>query len=181
LIAPEWIGSKYYSIEAKMPAGATGHDVPEMLKSMLSARFGLTYHSEMRIVPTAFLTLRKGGLKASLATPESKRAFRRLPTPGAGHYELPMTAEEFAQSLSQMLNLPVIDNTGSIGRYVFAFDVYSQGRPGEERPSDADNFTASLVVIHDEALAPLGLHLALKNAPLETVTIDHLAVKPTEN
>jgi uncharacterized protein (TIGR03435 family) len=50
MVAPDWINSQHYSIDAKMPAGATPKDVPEMLKSMLSARFGLSYHTEVRSV-----------------------------------------------------------------------------------------------------------------------------------
>lgn len=180
LSAPDWINSKHYSIEAKMPSGAATSDVPEMLKSMLSARFGLSYHTEMRTVSVAFLTLRKGGLKASPATPESKPALG-VPEPGARHYELPMTTAQFAESLTERFGVPVTDNTGSDGRYMFVFDVFPRGRPGEDRAKVVGDRSAALIGSYDDALAPLGLHIESRREVLETVIIDRLSIKPTEN
>jgi uncharacterized protein (TIGR03435 family) len=180
LSAPDWSNTKYYAIEAKMPAGAALSDVPEMLKSMLSTRFGLGYHTEVRSVAASFLTVRKGGLTAKPATPESKRAFRPLQEPGASHNELPATTAELAQYLSQVLGVPVIDNTGSVGPYLFVFDVYPFGRGGADTKGSHD-FTGDIVGRYDDGLAPLGLQLELKKSPLETVVIDRLAAAPTEN
>jgi len=179
LVAPDWITSTHYSVQAKMPAGAALRDVPEMLRNMLASRFDMSYHTEMRLLPTAVLTVRKGGLKARPATQDDKRSFRNLPEPAATHNELPLATAELAQWLSSLIDIPVKDETGSNGRYMFVYDVYPFGRG----TPDANGFTNPIFEVdrYDEALTPMGLQLEYKKAPLEAVVIDSLSRAPTEN
>jgi uncharacterized protein (TIGR03435 family) len=80
--------------------------------------------------------------------------------------------------------LPVIEKTGLPDTYLFSFDVYpfgkldADGKPLEPPTSD---FITSYAQHFDEALAPLGLRVALSKADLENVIIDHLDREPAEN
>ncbi len=179
LFGPDWITSDHYSVQAKLPAGTPSRDVPEMLKNMLASRFGLKYHTETQSLPTAVLTVKKGGLKARPATPADERSFRNLQEPAATHNELPLTTEELAEFLTGLIGAPVRNETGANGRYMFVYDVYPFGR-GDPNPNGFGH-PVFMVDRYDEALAPLGLHLEYKKAPLETVIIDSLSREPNEN
>ena len=181
LFASDWVTSKHYSIQAKMPDGSSTSDVPEMLKSLLSTRFGPKYHTELRTIPAAILTLRKGGLKARPATPEDKRGLRPLADGAAAvHLVLPGTMADLVENIGTLANVPLIDNTGSDGRrYLFEFDSYPFGRDGGPKGNPADPLFS--VEMFDDSLSPMGLHLELKKTPLETIIIDRLETSPTEN
>jgi uncharacterized protein (TIGR03435 family) len=64
LIAPDWTDFQHFSIAAKLPAGATQDDIPEMLRTMLLMRFHIAYHTEVRNTRALVLTLAKNGIKA---------------------------------------------------------------------------------------------------------------------
>jgi uncharacterized protein (TIGR03435 family) len=183
VVAPEWADSQHFSVAAKMPEGADQRDLPEMFRSMLRARFHMAYHTEIRDTRAVVLTLRKGGINAGIAAVESRprgRPVGRLES----HYELAATSRGLADLLERLTSLPVVDKTGLLGLYFFSFDFYPFGKLGEDgkplEPPSSD-FAAYETEHLDDALAPLGLRLALSKLPLEDVVIDHLDRIPTEN
>jgi uncharacterized protein (TIGR03435 family) len=182
VVAPDWTESRHFSVAAKLPPGATQDDVPEMLRNMLSVRFHMTYHTEVRDTHALVLTLQKGGIKAEKAveSPLRQRPIGRL----GHHYELATTSAGLADFLKRLTSLPVIDTSGLIDSYLFSFDFHPFGKLGDdgkplERPSS--DFITSFSQHLDEALAPLGLRLSLSKVPLDNVIIDHLDRQPTEN
>ena len=60
---PEWIASALFDVDAKLPAGATTEQIPEMLQALLADRFGLQQHHEQREMPMYALMLGKPPLK----------------------------------------------------------------------------------------------------------------------
>ena len=48
VVMPDWAKNQRFDILAKMPEGATKEQVPEMVQSLLTDRFGLTFHKESR-------------------------------------------------------------------------------------------------------------------------------------
>ena len=60
---PEWITTTPFDISAKMPAGATIRQMPDMLQSLLVDRFGLTFHREKKELPVYALVVGKGPVK----------------------------------------------------------------------------------------------------------------------
>ena len=60
---PDWITTTPFDISAKMPAGTTIRQVPDMLQSLLVERFGLTFHREKKELPVYALIVGKGPLK----------------------------------------------------------------------------------------------------------------------
>jgi uncharacterized protein (TIGR03435 family) len=63
VVGPLWIGSERYDIDAKLPAGTTREQVPEMMQSLFADRFELKIHRETRDFPVYGLVVAKGGLK----------------------------------------------------------------------------------------------------------------------
>src|SRR6478609_6505306 len=67
---PDWIGSAFYDIAAKMPEGTSPTQVRAMLRTLLADRFGLKVHRETREVPVYALEVAKGGLKMKEQAPD---------------------------------------------------------------------------------------------------------------
>jgi uncharacterized protein (TIGR03435 family) len=67
---PEWLSAERYTITAKMPAGATRDQVPEMIQSLLAERFKLAFHRETKEQSVYALTVMKSGLKLQESAPD---------------------------------------------------------------------------------------------------------------
>lgn len=63
LTGPDWMKAVMVDIVARLPAGATEDDIPEMLQTLLAERFGLEFHRENREHPEYALVIAKGGAK----------------------------------------------------------------------------------------------------------------------
>jgi uncharacterized protein (TIGR03435 family) len=139
VIGPDWLESERYTIDAKLPAGSTKEQVPEMLKSLLADRFHLKSHNESREFPVYGLEVYPGGkLKDVTASTEAFDA--KAPTevnaqgssagvsaslPGGASFafsdnkfvanKILMTS--LADILSRFMDKPVVDMTGLKGRY----------------------------------------------------------------
>jgi uncharacterized protein (TIGR03435 family) len=60
---PNWMGAERYTIQAKLPEGATPEQVPEMLQALLAERFKLTFHREKAEHGVYALVVGKNGHK----------------------------------------------------------------------------------------------------------------------
>lgn len=121
------------------------------------------------------------------------------PGPEGIHYEFgKMNMEKFAETLSQLANLPVIDMTELKGDYQVSFDVpmadlmklaQSAGFAIPGAPPRADAGTSPADTAPDpsgsnvifQSVQKLGLKLDQRKAPMETIVVDHLEKAPTEN
>jgi len=63
ITGPDWLRSQLFDVSAKMPEGAKVKDVPQMIRSLLTERFGLKVHRETREFPVSSLEISKAGLK----------------------------------------------------------------------------------------------------------------------
>lgn len=63
VVGPDWITSERFDIAAKIPAGATRDQVPDMLKSLLEERFKIKTHMDSKEFPVYALVAAKGGFK----------------------------------------------------------------------------------------------------------------------
>jgi uncharacterized protein (TIGR03435 family) len=138
---PEWITSEHYDVTAKMPAGATRDQVPDMLKSLLADRFKLTYHKGSKEFPVYGFVVSKNGTKLK-AVDEGAAAADDGKTPftvdaqgsangvsinlGNGSYFalLPdhlevrkLTFVQIGDVLSRFVDLPIVDMTNMPGKF----------------------------------------------------------------
>ena len=63
LAAPGWVDQTRMDISATIPAGRSRRDIPEMLRNLLTERFGLATHPELRPMDVYELEVAKGGLQ----------------------------------------------------------------------------------------------------------------------
>jgi uncharacterized protein (TIGR03435 family) len=83
---PDYLKTERFDILAKMPAGATEEQVPQMLRALLAERFKLTVHRETKETPIYALIIGKNGIKMKPATtpemaPEPMEGDRTQNTP----------------------------------------------------------------------------------------------------
>ena len=72
LSGPDWMKTITLDIVAKLPAGATEGQIPEMLQTLLAERFGLKIHHENKDQPVYALIQGKGGPKLKEAVPDTE-------------------------------------------------------------------------------------------------------------
>ena len=133
---PDWIGSTRFDIVAKLPAGSTKDQVPEMLQTLLSERFKLALHRETKDHAIYALVAGKGGPKlkpAEIQTGDSTAGGGNLPKgevprgammmrmdPSGAHLKAPSaTLASLAEMISRFTERPVVDLTGIQGQYDF--------------------------------------------------------------
>src|SRR6202167_5925699 len=67
---PDWAGTDRFDLNAKLPAGATSDQIPEMLQALLADRFQLKFHREKKELPVYALLLGKEPGKSPLKLKE---------------------------------------------------------------------------------------------------------------
>jgi uncharacterized protein (TIGR03435 family) len=174
---PKWVDSDRFDIEAKAARPVGDPQLMVMLQTLLKERFKLDVHRETKMFPGYAITVLKSGLKIREVEPE------------AGHVNLrrgSMAAQgtsmtKLAQTLSDLLGVPVLDATGVAGVFDFRMDWTPEtNRPGlsteDPEPSALPEMPAgpSLFAAIQEQL---GLKLEARKAPLEALVIDR-AEKP---
>jgi len=60
---PDWIASERYDVNATLPTGSTGDDIPVMLQTLLTDRFKLKIHRDKKEFPVYALIIGKSPLK----------------------------------------------------------------------------------------------------------------------
>ncbi len=183
-----------YDIEATLRDGTTRVQFRAMLQDLLSSRFKMTLHSDIKQVQGYELTIGKNGLKIQPTgqigegpeAPRSQRSeqvildsggFPELPAGRAGYESVNgrarmqgtnETMDEFARKLVNQLDLPVKNATGLGGRYDYSLYWAS---------ISADNAGPSLF----SALpSQLGLKLSSKRVAVTMIVIDGVE-KPSGN
>ncbi len=67
---PEWLTSERFDVSAKLPAGTTAEQIPEMLQTLLADRFQLKMHREKKDLPVYAIILGKPPLKLTATPPD---------------------------------------------------------------------------------------------------------------
>jgi uncharacterized protein (TIGR03435 family) len=177
---PDWLDEARFDVQAKLPAGATRKDVPEMMRAMLTERFGLVLHHESRLVASYALRSGKGpvGMKRSAADSAGTGCDGGTVT---GHHICSnMTMDDLAVFLTRTYRLtsaapaemawgpdrPVFDATGLEGRWDFSMDY-----------GIVSGQAMSIVA----AVKALGLRLEPEKRTVDHLVIDHAERTPTEN
>lgn len=168
---PSWLDSDLFDVSAKPEAGIalTRDQLRPRLQALLAERFHLVTHRETRMLPGYALVVAKGGPRLTPgqanATPNRRTGVYK------GHVSgLNWTMPFLALQLTPLAGFPVVDETGLIGTYDLKL-VYA---PDSETDSSLPTLFAA---IRDT----LGLELKSRKVPVETIVIDHVDRRPTEN
>ncbi len=192
IAGPDWIKSEHYDIQAKMPEGSSKDQVYPMIQALLADRFKMQFHRETREMPIYALLVSKAGAHLTPADDSNDRITPAAPTrlsgggspsatgaviapagavPGSVPPEMRPTMQNvgslsgFADSLSRILDRPVIDMTGLGGRYNIRLSYKKETDPADDpRPS-----------IFAAVMEQLGLRLESRKGPVEIIVIDSIA------
>src|SRR5262245_48021989 len=147
VIIPDWLPSTAFDVDAKLPEGSNPAQVTDMLQALLTERFSLKLHREMREVPVYAIVLGKPPLKLRESAPDPDASPRiealvniTVNTGPAGtavdighgsSYTIKsgkfdgkrFSSEMLASTLERYCDRPVVDMTGLAGVYDFSFDV----------------------------------------------------------
>src|SRR5579862_6275005 len=147
ILGPDWLASQRFDIVAKLPAGASTKQIPEMLQALLEDRFQIKTHREKKEFPVYGLVLAKGGLKmqTSLSVPaaegQGQAAIEVTATRQAGGVKVDlgnggyytfgdnkfegrrMSLARMAAVLAAFMDRPVVDMTGVQGDYDFVLEL----------------------------------------------------------
>jgi len=195
---PAWLGTERFDITAKIPDGAPKDQIPAMLQTLLADRFKMTFHKEPKVLPTYALLTAKGGPK--LQPSETGGSLRMMMGPKGRHMTGKASMQQFADSLSNGLDRPVLDMTELKGNYEIDLEWSGDDAPrgmmglprgpggpeggprpeGAPRPESHDE-SADAPSIFTALQDKLGLRLDPRKAPVDLIVIDHAEKVPTEN
>jgi uncharacterized protein (TIGR03435 family) len=155
LEGPAWINDSHFEIHAKLPAGATAAQVPQLLRTLLEERFLLKVHRETKPQNVYALVVPPSGHKLKPSIPDDCAAAesvtgdridpdggrfagglraqgpsgcsRLFLADGVMHMQYSaMSTEGLAQALTGNLHQRVIDATGLQGKYKVTLDISQQ-------------------------------------------------------
>ena len=177
---PNWVGSDRYDIVAKtsddIGRSVRGVDYGLMVQALLGERFELKIHRENRELPFYALVVAKGGPKLRMTPADSRHT---LNTDSHHWTASGVPLNMVADSLSRILQRPVVDQTQLNDSYDFKLDWAPDPSPAVRDTDRAPTDTSgpSLFTALQEQL---GLKLESRKGPVEVIVIDS-AERPGEN
>ncbi len=165
---PGWLNDDRFDIMAKAAGEVPEDRLRLMLQSLLADRFKLTLHHSSKELQAYALTIAKSGSKLKESATDGPPSIRR----NQGGVTLERaTMAQLADALTQLLQIPVIDDTGLKGRYDATVNVtpYSSG--------PADLVSIAITALQDL----LGLKLEARKTQQDILVVDHAERTPTEN
>ncbi len=172
VVGPEWLRNQRFDITAKLPQGALKEQVPQMLQALLAERFGLQTHNESKVMSLYALVVGKSGPKA--AATESQSGIKMSVGPKGTKMTGKTTMKGLAESLSGMLDRPVVDMTELKG----SFDIELAWSPEDlAKTSDGADEASVFTALQER----LGLKLDPRKGAVELLVIDHVEKVPTQN
>lgn len=167
---PPWLDSEMFAISARIPAGASAKQIPEMFQGLLRDRFGMTVHRETRETAVLALVVAKGGPKlrpVDTATGCDSNGDVKG-TVLTCHAPISQLADVLSRHNG--LSRVVIDRTQLQG--IFEINL--------EWPRDEPEDPAGASLM-DALPRQLGLRLESQKAPQEFIVVDAANRAPTEN
>jgi uncharacterized protein (TIGR03435 family) len=202
---PSWLDSQTVAVDATMPPETTQEQFQEMLRNLITERFGLQYHAGKREITGYALVIAGNGpkLKASADQGEAPWARPARPTRSDkdGFLILPpvtgkmmvalragdrsriiaqqVTVQELAEHLASEMKTIVTDATGLTAKYDFTLTYASPEPfpPAAHAPEDLEPSPDIFSALQSQ----LGLKLERKPAPVDVFVVDHIERTPTGN
>jgi uncharacterized protein (TIGR03435 family) len=195
IVGPDWMSSIRFQVDARLPAGATTDQIPEMFQTLLEERFKLTWRREPKETQVYALVVGKDGpkLKSGQTLPPGQAM--AMGTDGK-----PRAAVVFGGSLSQMTitaprasiltlvgiasrftSRPVIDATGIDGEYDFSLTFAAETDAGLPQSFQGNPALSEPAPSFSEAVKKYGLRVEPRKDTVDMFVITHVEKTPTEN
>jgi bla regulator protein BlaR1 len=208
--APSWAHSDLYRIDAKASSDATFEQMRPMLQSLLTDRFGLKLHREVKETTVYALVISKGGPKierakdGSCVTIDPNGPLPPLGSKICGGFTRGMMTNgpeqkdrlqgfgilmpKLVEFLSDEVGTTVVDKTGFTGMFDVQLE-FVPGKalagdlptaPGGDRAASASSATFAGPSIFTALQEQLGLRLEPAKGPAEFLIVDHVE-RPSAN
>jgi uncharacterized protein (TIGR03435 family) len=166
---PDWTANESYDISAEAESTLTFPQARQMLQTLLTDRFQLKFHREVKQGAAYALIAGKTGpkLSESLASEYSTHV-----TSGSNQVHMKIshaTIGQICARVSTFLDRPIVDQTNLKGVFDLTLDFAPEGAESSEFPSI---FTA----LQEQ----LGLKLESAKAPIEVLVVDKIE-RPSAN
>ena len=202
---PGWLDSQAVTVDATMPPDTTRAQFREMLRNLISERFGLQYHAAKKEITGYALAVARSGSKLKESADQSEAAYvRAKPPTSRGKDGFPIyppvsgklmitaqvgdrsriiaqqtTMEELVSDLTSQLKTTVTDATGLTAKYDFTL-TYQSLEPVPQpvhMPEELEPVPDLFVALQSQ----LGLKLERKPVPVEVFVVDQMKKTPTGN
>jgi uncharacterized protein (TIGR03435 family) len=169
---PAWLNEQRFDIIAKASGPVPEAQLRLMVQSLLAERFKMTFHHETKQLTVYNLMEAKGGTKCKTAAGEGEIGFAPQPDGPASIQRASFA--QVADLLSDIVQQPVVDETGLKGRYNCTLDP----RPYQPEPGQQPDMIGILTLMLREQF---GLRVEQKKTAMDVVVIDHMEKTPTDN
>jgi len=196
IVGPDWMSTARFNVDAKLPAGASTDQIPEMFQSLLEERFGLTWRRERKEMQVYALLVGKDGPKLKVAEKQPDNQQMAMGTDGKpramvsfGGSASSVTVRAPSASLLTLVGVttrftskPLVDETGIEGLYDFTLTFVPEettSLPGA-RPPDPSKVSDPVPFLVD-AVKQYGLRIETRKAPIDMFVVTHIEKTPTAN
>jgi uncharacterized protein (TIGR03435 family) len=178
VVGPAWLDQNEYEIDAKTDRPVPKEQLARMLRTLLTERFKLAFHSDTRNLRVYELVVDKTGLRihaveednSDLTTGSPLRTgMKRFADFLTVQLTIPVSMDPTQPSRAGGPAIPVIDKTGLTGLY----DLPAGIRP----EPDSNTFSLWQKVLQDK----MGLRLEPRKSDLKILVIDAAEKLPTAN
>jgi uncharacterized protein (TIGR03435 family) len=195
IVGPDWMSSVRFEVDAKLPAGATTEQIPEMFQALLEERFKLAWRREPREMPVYALLVGKDGPKlkpAQIVPPGQAMAMGTDGKPRAGVVfggslaQMTITAPNasiltLVGVASRFTSRPIVDVTGIDGEYDFTLTFAAETDAGLPQGFQGNSALSEPAPSFAEAVKKYGLRVEPRKDTVDMFVITHLEKTPTEN
>jgi uncharacterized protein (TIGR03435 family) len=191
ITGPDWLNSERYDIVATLAPDTPRDQIPSMLQKLLADRFKLVAHRDEKVLPVYALVVGKNGPKLHAA--EGQAGMRMSMSPKGRRMTGSVSIENLADTLSRMMDRPVLDMTGIKGTFDIDMEWTADGAQpglmlgppgggppeggGERRPAENADAPSIFTAVQET----LGLRLEGRKSPVKILIVDHAEKDPTEN
>ena len=174
LSAPDIAINRHFDIIATTGAPVSRADMRVMLQNLLTERFHLATHWELRTEAIYRLVALPGRPKMKLAAEGYAMPNSPMVDGGAVQLNGPMSMRQLAQRLTSFAGKPVLDATGIEGYFVIKLTFASTDIIASDTPTNAPLLAAAVQ-------GQLGLKLLSVREPVRILVVDHADAVPTAN
>jgi uncharacterized protein (TIGR03435 family) len=202
---PSWLDSQAVTVDATMPPDTSEAQFQEMLRNLITERFGLQYHNGKKEITSYVLAFARNSSKLKESADQGAAQWAHPPRPtGTGKDGFPIlppvsgkmmvnfgmgdrsrivaqqvTLQELAENLGSEMKTIVTDATGLTAKYDFTLTYASLEPlpPPAHMPEDLEPAPDIFAALQSQ----LGLKLERKPAPVEVFVVDHMEKTPTRN
>ena len=183
---PKWLDTETYDIEAQAAAGEpSAAEFRAMMQHLLTDRFAMKTHRELRTLSAYELVVAKGGAKLQAAKEQAQAEIppgvriQRGPHQWMKVVGVRGTMPELAAELQRVeTDRPVVDRTGLGGQYDFSFTATSAKPFFEGEGPDTGDAAPPLIFTAIEE--QLGLRLEPVKTAVECLVLDEME-RPSAN